>query len=129
MEKEDRTPEDVRGMISSAHASAYHWEQVGKPANFQRSEWMLSRVYSTLKRAEPALYHAQRCWELTEEHDLKDFDLGYAFEALARAHKIAGNEEELKRYRTLCEEAAKQIEKKDDREHYLQDVQSIDLED
>jgi len=51
MEKEDRTPEEDDQMVHQAHASAYHWLQVGTPANFARSHWQCSRVYCVLGRA------------------------------------------------------------------------------
>ena len=46
MDKDDRTAEDDINMINSAHASRYHWTQIGKPLNFQRGEWQIARVYA-----------------------------------------------------------------------------------
>ena len=48
MEKTDRTLEEDDEMIHCAHASAYHWLQVGTPANRARSEWQCSRVHAIL---------------------------------------------------------------------------------
>ena len=66
MEKADRTREDDDEMLHCTHASAYHWLQVGTPANRSRGEWQCSRVYTLLGRAEPALHHARRCLEIVE---------------------------------------------------------------
>ena len=39
----------------------------GRPAvNLARGEWLCSRVYATLGRGEPALWHARRCVEINE---------------------------------------------------------------
>src|SRR5205085_4549260 len=93
IEKTDRTREEDDEMIHCAHASAYHWQQVGTKANRARSEWQCSRVYAVLGRAEPALEHARRCLELVEDNPeaMEAFDLPAAYEALARAHLVAGN--------------------------------------
>ena len=39
LEKEDRTVEEDDRMLHMAHASRYHWEQVGTAANLSRGEW------------------------------------------------------------------------------------------
>jgi hypothetical protein len=41
-----RNEEETEMMVNAAHASLYHWRQVGEPVNFARSEWQVSRVYS-----------------------------------------------------------------------------------
>src|SRR3989440_9750740 len=100
LEKEGRTPADDDELIHCAHASAYHWVQVGTPANRARSEWQCSRVYAILERVEPALHHARRCLELVEANPeaMAAFDLPAAYEAMARAHMVAGDIEERRRY-------------------------------
>ena len=92
LEMKDRSVDDDDLMVHTAHASLLHWLQVGTARNFARGEWQLSRVYAVLNRAEPALHHADRCLALCRDHDLGDFDLGFAYEAHARAHAVAGNE-------------------------------------
>lgn len=86
LEKADRTEGESGRMIDPAHASRFFWEEVGEPANHARGEWQIARVYATVGRAEPALHHAHRCLEICEMHGIGDFDLAYAYEALARAH-------------------------------------------
>ena len=92
----ERTPEQGDELIHAAHASRHHWSEVGTTANLARGEWQLSRVYATLGRAEPALFHAKRCLAYCESDPaaLEDWDLPYAHEALARAHAVAGDEAE-----------------------------------
>jgi DNA-binding transcriptional MerR regulator len=87
-----RTPDQDDEMIHAAHASRYHWGEVGSPANRARGEWQCSRAYAVLGRAEPALHHARRCLAICEEHDLRDWDLAAAWEALARATRVAGDD-------------------------------------
>jgi DNA-binding transcriptional MerR regulator len=117
MEKDDRTLDEQDEMIHCAHASAYHWFQVGTPANRSRSEWQCSRVHAISGQPEQALYHARRCLQIVEEHpeDMKDWDRPAAYEALSRAHLAAGDVDEAARYAQLGREATAQIADEDDR--------------
>ena len=87
---DSRADDDL--MVHTAHASAYHWAVAPEctPANRARSEWLLARVYVLTGRAEPALHHARACLQWCHEHSIGDWDLAFAHEALARAHKLAG---------------------------------------
>jgi hypothetical protein len=125
IDKEEKTQEEIDRMIHSAHASRYHWEFPGEPVNFARGEWQISRVYALVNRAEPCLYHAKRCLQITQDNDLKDFDLGFAYEAMARAYAIAGDKEETAKYLSMAETAAEQIAKDGDREYFMSELKSI----
>ncbi len=125
LEQSGRTRDDDARMIHMAHASAYHWLQVGTPVHFARSHWLCSRVYSVLGRSEPALYHAQFVLDLCEQHGIGDFDLGYAYEALARAHAVAGDGAESALWRDRAQAAAADVAEEEDRELLLSDLRSI----
>ena len=49
-------------------------------------------MYAVNGRAEPALHHARRCYEICVAYDLGGFDLAYAYEGMARALAVAGEE-------------------------------------
>ncbi|HVO36985.1 MAG TPA: hypothetical protein VMT01_02315 [Candidatus Acidoferrum sp.] len=125
LDKKDRTREDDDRMIHAAHASRFHWGEIGASLEFERGEWQISRVYSALKRSEPALYHANRCLEICKEHDIGDFDIAFAYEAVARAHAVAGNKIEREKYLKLAKEAGEQIKKKEDREYFFSELKTI----
>jgi DNA-binding transcriptional MerR regulator len=127
MEKENRSQAEDDEMLHCAHASAYHWLQVGTAANRARSEWQCSRVYTVLGRPEPALYHAGRCLELVEGSPdaMEQFDLPAALEALARAHCLAGDDEEARRWLERGRAEAAKIEDEDDRVIIETDLASI----
>jgi DNA-binding transcriptional MerR regulator len=93
LENPKRTKEEDDEMIHAAHASRYHWGEVGEAVNLARGEWQVSRVYAVLGRGEPAVYHARRCLEINEANGSgrEDWELGAAYEALARAHAVAGD--------------------------------------
>jgi hypothetical protein len=117
--------EDDHLMVDCAHASAYHWAQAPecKPENRARSAWLLSRAYCVAERAEPAAFHAERCFQLCERHALGDWDLAFAYEALARAARLAGDREAVGQYVELAQ--AVEIADADDREHLEKDLKTL----
>jgi hypothetical protein len=124
-EQEDRTQRETDRMIDAAHASRFFWEEIGEPVHHVRGEWQISRAYATAGRAEPALYHAQRCLELCQEHGIGGFDLAYAFEALARAHAVGGDAGTAADYAERGSEAAEHVVPKGDRELVLSDLATL----
>ena len=125
IDQEDRDQPQIDRMIHAAHSSRYHWEIAGGPVNLARGEWLISRVYALLQRTEPCLYHADRCLKVTLENDLKDFDLAFAYEAMARAFDLATNEVETAKFMSLAEEAGAKITTTEDREYFFSELQTI----
>jgi hypothetical protein len=125
LEKADRDQADDDRMLHAAHASRFHWGEIGEPINFARGEWQVSRVYAVLGRGEPALFHARRCLEICQAHEIGDFDLAFAYEALARASAVAGQADEAARYAELARRAGEQIAEADDREIFFADLTTV----
>jgi len=90
LDNPSQTSSEDELMIHAAHASCYYWLVVGTGLHHQRTEWLLSRVYTVRGMAEQALLHARRCLELTRENAgvMEDFDRAYAYESLARASAL-----------------------------------------
>jgi hypothetical protein len=113
--------ENDERMLHAAHASAYHWSVAPEcePKHRARSEWQVSRVYAMLGRAEPAFHHARRCVEVCTENpeNVEEWDLPFAYEALARAHVLAGDLEEARRCEEKARELGAEIADPEDREH------------
>jgi hypothetical protein len=125
LEKPDRSERESDLMIHAAHASRFFWGEIGEPVNHARGEWQIARVYAVLDRPEPALFHARRCLQIAEKHRLGDVDLAFAYEALARAHAVAGEREAAVRYERQGREAAQRIEDADDRDLVLGDLDGL----
>lgn len=127
LEQEGRTAADDDRMVHAAHASRYHWGQVpaATPAHLARGEWQISRVYTVLGRAEPALHHARRVLDICREHDIGDWDLAFAYEALARAHAVAGDAGQAREYTDQALAAAEDIGEGEERELVLADLETI----
>ena len=127
LEQPGRSPDDDDELVHRAHASAYHWRQVGTAVHRARSEWLCSRVYAVLGRVEPALHHARRCLEIVDSNpaEMEDWDRPAALEAVARAHWIAGNLGEARRYGEQGRELAAAIADEDDRVHIEADLREL----
>ena len=125
LDKEKRSVEENDDMIHAAHASRFHWGKVGTPVHLERGEWQISRVYSALIQPQAALYHARRCLEICQENNIGDFDIAFAYEALARAYSIEGNEAEKTKYFELAVAAAEKIKEADDKDYFLGELKSI----
>lgn len=117
LDKPQRTAAEDDRMVHAAHASRFHWGEIGQPVHRVRGEWQVSRVYAVLNRPAAARYHAQRCLDLCEAHGIGGFDLGFAYEALARAHAVAGNTAEAVGYVKRGRELAATIAAQGDREY------------
>lgn len=113
LEKEDRSTDENAEMIHAAHASVLHWTKAAPSDLRQRQavgEWQCSRVYATLGRAEPALYHARRCLELAAPGAVEDWMTASAYEAMARASRVAGDRAGFEEWRVKAEAATATIE-------------------
>ncbi len=126
LERGERTADEDDAMIHAAHASRHHWSEAGTTVNLARGEWQISRVYATLARAEPALFHARRCLDYVERApEAEDWDLPFAYEALARAHGVAGEWDEAERCERRARELAEEIADEEDRDLLLEALAAL----
>jgi hypothetical protein len=129
LEKADRTTEEGDELLHQAHASAYHWLKAPEcePKNRVRAEWLCSRVYSSLGRAEPALHHAERALAIAEANAgaMNEFDLPFVYEALARANAVAGNPDEARTFEEASRRAVELMSDPEDKELVLRDLETI----
>ena len=130
LEQDTRTAEEVDRMIHAAHASRLHWDAIGLPANRARGEWLCSRVYAVLGRAEPAVWHATRCLDIVDAggDGIEDWDRPAACEALARAHAVAGDSAAAEAWRARAREALTGVADAEDRELIEGDLATLPLD-
>jgi hypothetical protein len=126
LETPDRTPAQVDEMIHAAHASRYHWGEVAEDVHLARGEWQCARVYAVLGRAEPALWHARRCVDLAEADEAReDWDLAAAYEAMARAHHVAGDAVSAAEWKAKAQAALDGVADAEDREVIETDLAAL----
>ena len=124
LDKKDRSDQDDVRMINYAKASLYHWRKSDKYSivNEQRGQWLISHVYAILEKSDKALSYAKKTLKITEDNNLKDFDLAYAYESMARAYSISDNQNKSKKWYKKAKNAGDLIE--GDKEYFLLDLNS-----
>jgi hypothetical protein len=127
LDKAMRSSEDNDMMVHAAHASRYHWARVGTPLEFERGDWQLSRVYATLGKGTEALHYAKHCLDTCMDNEIGDFDLAFAFEAMARAHAVLEQWDRSQVYLENARKAAEAIAKEEDRKYLLGELDSVPM--
>lgn len=127
LDKEDPTEGDREQLIHCAHASAWHWSQVGIPENRAISEWQVSRVYSTLGRGEPAVHHARLALAFAETVADAPWVRASAYEGLARAYAVVGRLETALDWRERAIAALEDIDDAEDRAVVERDIATLPL--
>lgn len=126
LDKPDRSREDDEAMLECCQASLWHWRQ--RPdctrRNLSIGYWQASRVYAVLGQAQNAWRYGELCLKASEGEE--PFYLGYAYEALARAAKVAGDMELTLQYRRHAEELAVQLPDGEEREMLTKDLMSLE---
>jgi len=82
-------------------------------------------MYTVVNRPQSALYHTKRCFEICKEDNFGDWDIAFAYEAMARAHAAAGQNAECKKYIELANKAGEQIKEKGDRDYLFSELKTI----
>lgn len=124
---EGRSPARDDELVDTAHASAWHWRQVGNPANTARAHWLLARVYAVLGRGEPAVHHARRADAVVSAggEGFEEWDAAAAAEAMARALWVAGDETGASEWKASATRLAAAIEDAEDRRVIEADLAAI----
>jgi hypothetical protein len=126
IEKPERTPEDDRMMVALNQASIYHWRNRPdcEPKRLSVGYWQASRIQALLGNAADARNHAEVCLEYSMAQD--PFLLGYAYEAMARAAKVAGHSRGAAEQLVLAKEQAALVSRKEDRELLQNDLAGLE---
>ncbi|QDV52518.1 hypothetical protein [Gimesia fumaroli] len=127
LDKKDRTPAENLEMISTCHASYWHWTQFEghTPQNISIAYWQLSRVYAITNQPSNALSFGTLCLNVTREGQLSPFYLAYAYEALARAASVANKPEEVASYLEQAKKIAETDLEGDEKQQLLTDLDTI----
>ena len=125
IDRSDRSDDDTELMIDSAHASRFHWRMRDdvEPRNMAIASWQLSRVYTAAGRSEEALRYGQESLDICTTKSLSPFLSGYAFEALARAALLSGDDEAASRALEAAKEAATRIADTEERSMLMDDIE------
>jgi hypothetical protein len=127
LDKPSRSSEEDQQMIQLVLASIWHWTQ--RPdctdTNMSIGYWQASRVYSVIGLPDEARRYGELCLEASRGPDILPFYLGYAFEALARAESVAGNEEKARNHLAEALRIAETLPNPDAKKQLLGDLEDL----
>ncbi len=120
LESAERSEAESEEMIHAAHAACYHWSQVGGVANQARAQCLVAGVHAALGQGQPALRHGKVCLNLVHENaaELEDWDLAFAYDALARANAAAGQFDEAATLKQQARESGAAIADAEERKFF-----------
>jgi hypothetical protein len=103
-------------IVHAAHASCYHWLQVGGAANHARAECLVANVLAAIGDGSGAIRHARRCVGLIKANpaEMCDWDWAFTFDALARGHAAAKETKQAALVRLQARELREKIADKED---------------
>lgn len=114
---DERTDEQTHEMVDAAHASNWHWAQIGGLEQAVVGEWMISRVHASAGHGEAAVRHAQRAFTLLHSGDgLPDWLEASVQEGLARAHVADGDRDAAEFAAHAAQDALARITEDEDRD-------------
>jgi hypothetical protein len=127
LDKSDRTPEEDEQMIRLSMTSLWHWTQREDftKKNESIGYWQISRVYAVLGQAEDARKYGHFCLAASQDVSVEPFYLGYAYEALARAESVAGNQAAMREYLEKARQAAALVQEAESRQMLESDLDTI----
>jgi hypothetical protein len=116
----NRTIEEDRVMLNTAHASAYHWSECGTELNQMRATMLLAEVHSLLGCGVSAYNYAQEMKAFFTSNETPDWEIALTHTIHAHASYVNGNMEEYAHSIVSAERAIRDITSDDDRGVVLQ---------
>lgn len=126
-EKESLTETDKERIIQLGHAALLHWQKFSgaKIVNTQRGLYMIAKAYVAAGEKENAIKYARMCFKTTfeNESEMADFDIGYAYEMMARTAAMNNDKANFDKYYKLALTQKDKIKKEEDLKYYVQDLE------
>ena len=70
--------------------------------------------------------HAEKCLSICVENEIGDFDIAFAYEAMARAYVLVGDQATLEDYIAKSGKAEEKIEGQGNKDYFLGELKSIE---
>lgn len=129
-EKPKLTDDEKLEVVSCAYAALLHWQKFSghQVVNTQRGLYMLAKAHVIVEDKVKAIEFANRCFDYTQDHqgDMKDFDIAYSHEMMARASALNGDAANFKKHYELVQDLIPKIEKEGDRKWLREDFKGGD---
>ncbi|HET9577812.1 MAG TPA: hypothetical protein VFP44_08295 [Usitatibacter sp.] len=86
-----RTAADDDEMLTAAHASAFHWREVGNETNRALAAMLLAEVHALIGDASRARRYAQECFDFVTSRESPAWQVAFAHAILAHAAAVAND--------------------------------------
>ncbi|MBM3152555.1 MAG: hypothetical protein FJZ96_10220 [Chloroflexi bacterium] len=122
-----RTAEEDRQMLQLGLASLWHWSQRSDctPTHTAIGAWQVSRIYAVLGKPDEARQYGESSLQASQSDGVPPFYMGYAYEALARAEAVAGEQSKMMEYLSLARQASEKVADPQERKALLDDLATI----
>ncbi|MFZ0533564.1 MAG: hypothetical protein WAM09_10310 [Anaerolineales bacterium] len=127
IDKPTRSKSEEDKLLQLSLASIWHWTQREDctSTNLSVGYWQVSRAFSLLRQAGNAKHYGELCLEVSQGEAVLPFYRGYAYEALARAEMVAGNEDEVEKYLIQAHQVAAVLPDPEEKKQLLSDLATI----
>jgi hypothetical protein len=112
---EPRTAAQEREMLDAAHASAWHWSQIGTEQNRMRATMLLAEVHALAGHGASAMAYAREMRSYFLGRDTPDWELAFTHAICAHAAHASGDAAEHRSAYRMAVEALNAIADADDR--------------
>lgn len=86
-----RTPGEDVEMLNAAHASCFHWSQVGAELHVMRAKMLLARVHTLVGNGALAMRLALEMRDYFSSHDAPAWEMAFAHAVYAHAAHVVGH--------------------------------------
>jgi hypothetical protein len=114
-----RTPAQDREMLDAAHASSWHWAQIGTELNRMRATMLLAEVHALLGYGPSAFFFAQEMRSYFLNRDTPDWEVAFTHAIYAHAAHAAGRPDEHREAYREATRALRAIADEEDRNTVL----------
>jgi hypothetical protein len=127
IDKPRRSKSEEDQMLQLCLSSLWHWKQREDctATNLSIGYWQVSRVFALLRHADDAKHYGELSLEAAEDNTVEPFYRGYAYEALARAEQVSGNDDEIEKYMIKAYQIAATLTNPEEKKQLLDDLSKI----
>jgi hypothetical protein len=125
LERDDRSPEQDRDLLTTAFTSRFHWRAAGGVEQWVMSDWMVARAAAAVGEGRLAVDFALAAHDAAQRGEVADWLLASCAEGVARAYAALGDEVSRDRWSEVARSLISDIIDDEDRELIASQLDTI----
>ena len=113
------TPDEQAELLTAAHASAYHWSQIGSHIEKAQAALLLGQVHARLGHGELAMCFASAAYDVLTAPGAEPWQTVFAHAILAHAAAVCGQTERHARHYSEARTLADRLSDPEDRQIFM----------